>query len=483
MTNKHRLSPFLIISILLLLSGYCFAQSITWQRYYDGDMASDQAKDICLAPNGNFYVVGSIFVQNAHDFRMYVMKLNPYGDTIWTRIVDTLSTDAVAIAPTTDGGCVFVGEGHFAVKMNPDGTIGWAKNYGGGGISCFDINKTNDGGYIACGSKRSFNGNVIDEGYVMKIDNNGNLVWQKIYTTTSTKDINSIIQINIGYIACGSIADSELDTLKALLLRLDDFGNIIWEKRYKPLNRGAGGGTINLINQTYVIGGGSVNSTGNRLNSFFIRTDTSGNLLYEKVFESNIFDDFYRDMKVINSNRYISLSLRDSGSWGGFGRALITDSIGNILSNKTFQSQVFTDILSIQLLGNGDIIFAGAGNYSVLQPRDMYVVRTDSFLNYPPIGINEEKNLVANNYILNQNYPNPFNPITHISFELKRWGYVTIKIYDILGKLVSNLINRKLQAGKYTENFEAKLFSSGIYFYELNVDNNIIDTKKMIFIK
>ena len=87
-------------------------------------------------------------------------------------------------------------------------------------------------------------------------------------------------------------------------------------------------------------------------------------------------------------------------------------------------------------------------------------------------------------YRLEQNYPNPFNPTTTIKFALPKSGLVTLKIYDITGREMMKLINNQsMNAGYQTQFFNGSMLSSGVYFYSLIVDNNLIDTKKMVLIK
>jgi photosystem II stability/assembly factor-like uncharacterized protein len=84
---------------------------------------------------------------------------------------------------------------------------------------------------------------------------------------------------------------------------------------------------------------------------------------------------------------------------------------------------------------------------------------------------------------LSQNFPNPFNPSTTISYSVSKPSNIQIKVYDILGNEVSTLVNSYQNPGKYTANFNASGFSSGIYFYTFSSDGQKIDTKKMILIK
>jgi hypothetical protein len=92
------------------------------------------------------------------------------------------------------------------------------------------------------------------------------------------------------------------------------------------------------------------------------------------------------------------------------------------------------------------------------------------------------ENIYPNKFSLNQNYPNPFNPTTIIEYSVPKYSHVSIKIYDILGKEVSTLVNEKHNAGLYKVEWFAKNVTSGTYFYQMKADN-FISVKKLIFIK
>jgi photosystem II stability/assembly factor-like uncharacterized protein len=101
--------------------------------------------------------------------------------------------------------------------------------------------------------------------------------------------------------------------------------------------------------------------------------------------------------------------------------------------------------------------------------------------------INIISSLIPNEAMLNQNYPNPFNPGTKIKFKINKKSNISIKVYEITGKFVCELINKELNPGEYETEFNAfnlnTNISSGIYFYSMFTDNNIVDTKKMLLIK
>jgi N-acetylneuraminic acid mutarotase len=96
-------------------------------------------------------------------------------------------------------------------------------------------------------------------------------------------------------------------------------------------------------------------------------------------------------------------------------------------------------------------------------------------------GISTNQNL-PKQYSLSQNYPNPFNPVTKISFDIPKNGFVSLKIYDILGKEVATLVNEVKTPGSYIVDFDGASFASGTYFYRLE-SNGFVSTKKMLLIK
>jgi hypothetical protein len=85
-------------------------------------------------------------------------------------------------------------------------------------------------------------------------------------------------------------------------------------------------------------------------------------------------------------------------------------------------------------------------------------------------------------YTLNQNYPNPFNPETRIDFAIPKDGFVTLKVFDILGREVAVVVKENLKAGTYTADFNAAGLNSGIYFYRLQ-SGSYMETRKMLLVK
>jgi hypothetical protein len=118
----------------------------------------------------------------------------------------------------------------------------------------------------------------------------------------------------------------------------------------------------------------------------------------------------------------------------------------------------------------------GWGDFSEVRTFDTYVTSVES----------EETTI---EFALEQNYPNPFNPVTIIKYQIPGHSFVTLKVYDILGRELELLVNDEQEAGYYEINFDASKLSSGIYFYRIQAlptgrqAGSFIETKKMVLMK
>jgi hypothetical protein len=95
----------------------------------------------------------------------------------------------------------------------------------------------------------------------------------------------------------------------------------------------------------------------------------------------------------------------------------------------------------------------------------------------------KDKNIIPAKFSLEQNYPNPFNPSTKIQYNLPENSFVSLKVYNIIGKEVASLVNNVITAGTHEVLFDASGLNSGVYFYTLKTGNNFVQTKKMILMK
>jgi glucose/arabinose dehydrogenase len=160
------------------------------------------------------------------------------------------------------------------------------------------------------------------------------------------------------------------------------------------------------------------------------------------------------------------------GSGGGqIFRGLVKCDLGNAPLNDTIVSKtILLDVTGTTLMQGSD------GFIYLLHINTGMLTR----LKYDLTGINHTGNPVG--YKLEQNYPNPFNPVTSIKYEIQKSGFVSLKIFDVLGVEVTSLIYENKQQGSYEVSWDASNFPSGVYFYELNA-GNFKERKKMVLIK
>jgi DNA-binding beta-propeller fold protein YncE len=127
---------------------------------------------------------------------------------------------------------------------------------------------------------------------------------------------------------------------------------------------------------------------------------------------------------------------------------------------------------------NGDTCYVACFNSNVTPPSS-YV---EQFARTGAVYVEPNPGVIPTGFALSQNYPNPFNPSTEIKFQILKSGMTTLKVYDVMGREVSTIVNETMAAGSYTVKFDASHLSSGTYIYILTSGGNTL-TNKMVLIK
>jgi hypothetical protein len=324
------------------------------------------------------------------------------------------------------------------------------------------------------------------DGYLLKIDLNGNLEWQKVYPATFFKVFYSVeIAHDSGYILVGSKLNFSQDRSKGFITKINNNGDTLWNRIYS-IDTITSAEKIVKINKGYLIGGNiRYIQMFNYTRMYFYKVDFNGDSIFANIVESPKNEYLY-DIKVINENRYVFAGYIDSATANVLnGRIWVTDTFGNIIKEKILPSPDYIVLYSILPQINGDIIIAGEADLNMNPYNDAYAIRLDSNLNYTPIGIIGNSNIVPNNFFLYQNYPNPFNPKTTIKYDVPvgtRLGvFVQLTIYDITGRELINVTEFK-QAGSYSYTFDGTDYATGLYLYRIESDN-FVETKKMVLMK
>ncbi len=135
-------------------------------------------------------------------------------------------------------------------------------------------------------------------------------------------------------------------------------------------------------------------------------------------------------------------------------------------------------------MGIGRVVFTSFGFETIASAsaRSLFAERVTDWLTVP-VGVNEfENNSIPTSYGLEQNYPNPFNPSTTITYSLANEEHVSLKVYDIMGREIVELVNEDQTSGTYFLEFDASSLASGMYFYKISA-GNFVSTKKMVLLK
>ena len=163
----------------------------------------------------------------------------------------------------------------------------------------------------------------------------------------------------------------------------------------------------------------------------------------------------------------------------------------------TIYSQNTSTPKGIHALINKEILSAGAGDNMLNNSAFEKIELKLNALNHLFANIIKKENNIFTDlkinlegFSLSQNYPNPFNPVTKINYELrlpavegiKNYEFVSLKVFDALGKEVATLVNEKKSSGRYEVEFDGSNLASGLYFYTIK-SGNFVETKRMLLIK
>ena len=417
-----------------------------WVARYDGpDSEQDRANTIVVDGSGNVYVTGYSFGDST-DLDYATVKYNSSGTQAWEARyngpADTV--DAGNSIAVDDSGNVFVtgysigldGNYDFAtIKYNSIGQQQWVKRYNGPA-------------------------NRSDRASSMAIDNSSNVyVTGTSYGDTTDADWATIKYNSDGVVQWIAIYNGSLNSLDSPnKIIIDDLCNV------------------------YVTGSGSYNS-GDGEDFTTIKYNSSGEEQWISTFNGqNTFRDVSNSIALDGmDNVYVT------------GRTWVTQldyDFATIKYNASGQEQWvaiyngpadgddWASSIATDVSGNAYVTGWSEG---VGSGYDFATIKYSS-----TTGVKTYLDEFPSNYVLRQNYPNPFNPITKIKFQIPDFGFVNLKVYDVLGNEIATLVNEELPAGEYEIEFNTSTInhhpSSGIYFYQLKA-GEFIQTKKMILLK
>ena len=310
---------------------------LKWQEFYGGS-SSEMGYAITTDANGD-YVFTASALTNSGDVSghhggigadAWVVKTNSSGLISWSHCFGGTDGDyAYDILSTADGsGYVFAGitksnDGDLAgqvyhgerdvwiMKLNAStGDIIWKKTFGGSANDwAHSIIETNEGGFLVVGSTSSNNGDVsqmrgASDVWIIKLDNNGNMIWQKTYGGSLGDGASSVTQVGNEFILCAesSSLDGDLSMLTnhggsdSWVFRIDLSGNLLWGKTYGGTG-GEGSGPIFPVDGGYVFSSttnsnnGDVSGNHGYVDTWLMKIDANGNKIWQKCFGGTDMDN------------------------------------------------------------------------------------------------------------------------------------------------------------------------------------------------
>lgn len=480
-------SPLQALFILLISAISINAQTIQWTHTYGGT-GDDGGFSMVLSNDGGI-VIGGFISQVPYGYKdVLLMKTNNSGTQIWSRIYNLHLNDiGRKIRRTSDGGYIIAGMTEvspqifdpFLIKTDSAGIMQWQRQYDygfGDDDRGHAVWQTADGGYIIAGQTWLIHGSFGNyDMYIIKTDMNGNVQWKKVYYRENEgADVAlSVQQLSDGGYIIGGFTQSS--SWACYVIRTDSLGNTVWSNIY-PGSWQSECYDIQAAPDGGFILTGTESSFATDTDVLIIKLNANGNLIWKKIYGTIDADQGNSILQLQDGGYIVAGMSAYSSSYDMY--VVRTNFAGDSLWTTTIGGSGDDRAFSVESPQPGTFFVTG-WTWSYGQGLgDVYLVKlTES------ITENTENNSVPRSIALYQNYPNPFNPNTLITYNLSDKSNVKLKIYDITGKIISTLVDKNQNKGTYQVKFSSSNLPSGIYFYTLYVNGNIIDSKKMTLIK
>ncbi len=254
-----------------------------WTRTFGG-VYVDFSKAVQVTSDSGFIIVGGTNSFNPWDFDVYVIKTDFQGHPIWSRTYGGDTTDEASdVCETSDHGFLVVGftrsygsgEGDiYLLRLASNGDTLWTKTIGGDDSDCGNkILPTSDGGYIICGSTSSFGAGGSDV-FVVKIDQNGSVIWTKTYGGTDDEGGNSIQKTSDGgYVIIGTTRSFGAGKTDIYLIKIDSLGNTLWTTTFGQSDYELGYSVEQTSDQGYILVGATESYGSGAYDVWLIKTE------------------------------------------------------------------------------------------------------------------------------------------------------------------------------------------------------------------
>ena len=446
------------------------APDTLWTRTYGG-VDNELAFSVVQTVDEGYILVGRT-LPNVGDQDLWIVKTNPLGDTTWTKRYGDDIDDEIgrSIQQTFDNGYIITGSkgsNLWLLKTDNSGDTSWTKQFKRDDYSYgYDVKQTSDSGYVLVGRTQQGSGQNFRDLWLIKTDILGDTIWTKVYGG-SEEDVGYSVNQTFdgGYIVAGETQSFGHGEEDVWLIKTDAMGDTIWTKTFGRTLEDVGWSDLQTPDSGYVITG-ETESNSTYIDVYLIKTNKYGDTLWTKTYDRGDNEIGYSIVETPD-NGFAICSDFNYNVW-----LLRTNNMGDTLWTTSFGNYSYLPFSLKQTKDNGYIVAGGKSHFERIIDFSLIKYAPD-----PVLGI--KKDNIVRRFELFQNYSNPFNPNTKIEFDVNQTCVVTLKIYDLQGRSVSTLIDKKMNPGNYKVNFNAGNLASGIYFYRIKI-GDYTATKKMI---
>ncbi len=484
------IKPFLTLAIVIFLAAIIKAQSpdYHWFKMY-GSHYIDSGESLLGTPDGGFLLAGYSYYMISGGSDIYLVKTDEWGIPEWERAYGSYGDDwASCVKACNDGGYIIAGGSEsysddnsdvILMKIDSEGEPIWQRTYGGqDDESANYLSQTFDGGYIISGWTRSY-GAGGDDIYLLKIDSAGEIEWSRTFGNEFYDKGYQVRQVaDSGYVLVAGLDYFAHSPVNAYVIKTDGVGETEWAS----IVGGIGADACNALCEThdggFVIAGWTMSYGLGRQDVYLVKLDSLGTISWEKYY-GGIEGDIGRSVIRMPDNGFLVAGYTASFGNGGDDIYMIrTDSKGDSLWTTTFGGPEQDNAYDIINCHDGGIAAVGYTASFGQGSRDMLLIKYSDI----QLDLDDDRCVLPGNFHLLDNYPNPFNNSTTIEFDLENSGEVKLDIYDLLGREVGVIVSDYLNAGYHRYVFDADKIASGVYLYRLSFKGHT-KSRKMILLK
>ncbi|MFH1942858.1 MAG: T9SS type A sorting domain-containing protein [bacterium] len=471
-------------------------QQTTFEHTYGGT-DYDSGASVQQTSDGGYIIAGMTRSFGAGKNDVYLVKTDAAGDTLWTRTFGGAENDVgFSVQQTSDGGYILAGATDsfgaggndvFLVKTDANGNSLWTtpRTFGGAKSDwAQSVQQVSDGGYIITGVTLS-SGAGKNDIYLIKTDASGNAVWEKTFGGAGLDNGYSVQQVSDGgYVIAGVTQSFGAGTSDFFLVKTDADGNAVWSRTFGGSKDDTGWSVQQASDGGYVIAGGTNSFGAGKWDFFLVKTDASGNALWERTF-GGVEDDCGFSVQQASDGGYIISGYTASSGAGKYDVYLVkTDADGNSLWTRTFGGAEDDIGWAVRQTSDKGYIIAGDTGSFGAGNNDVYLIKTDASGSTP---VEEEDPERIDSFQLFQNYPNPFNLETVIEYQVPKKSRVTLKVFDMLGREIKTLVDMEEGPGYKTAQWDGRdadnsIVPSGVYIYQIRA-KDFVQSKKLTVVK